>query len=54
MAEHKRSPISVDQGGLTSLAQKRQKPDLTISTKVPFFSFSLIFNNFDGMKMELA
>lgn len=33
MAEHKRSPISVDQGGLTSLAPKRQKPDLTISTK---------------------
>ncbi|KAL6343298.1 hypothetical protein AAG906_022373 [Vitis piasezkii] len=33
MAEHKRCPISVDQGGLTSLAPKRQKPDLTISTK---------------------
>ncbi|KAJ9701696.1 hypothetical protein PVL29_006882 [Vitis rotundifolia] len=33
MAEHKRSPISVDQGSLTSLAPKRHKPDLSISTK---------------------
>ncbi|XP_062090084.1 transcription factor bHLH153-like isoform X2 [Humulus lupulus] len=33
MTEHKRSPCSVDQSSFPSLASKRQKPDLLISTK---------------------
>ncbi|KAF2300343.1 hypothetical protein GH714_012193 [Hevea brasiliensis] len=33
MMENKRSPCSVDQGSLTSLATKRHKADLSISTK---------------------
>ncbi|XP_048233720.1 transcription factor bHLH153 isoform X2 [Ricinus communis] len=33
MMENKRSPCSVDQGTLTSLATKRHKADLSISTK---------------------
>ncbi|KAA8532139.1 hypothetical protein F0562_006719 [Nyssa sinensis] len=33
MMEHKRSPVSVDQGSLTSFAPKRHKADLTISSK---------------------
>lgn len=33
MTEHKRSPCSVDQSSFTSLASKRHKPDLSISTK---------------------
>ncbi|KAJ0035361.1 hypothetical protein Pint_26130 [Pistacia integerrima] len=34
MMENKRSPCSVDQGNLTTLASKRHKADLSISTKV--------------------
>ncbi|KAK9289074.1 hypothetical protein L1049_017545 [Liquidambar formosana] len=33
MTEHKRSPDSVSQGSLTSIASKRQKAELSISTK---------------------
>ncbi|KAK8471695.1 hypothetical protein PHAVU_003G296500 [Phaseolus vulgaris] len=33
MMEHKRSPCSVDQSSYTSIASKRQKADLSISTK---------------------
>ncbi|KAL5569587.1 hypothetical protein UlMin_026162 [Ulmus minor] len=33
MTEHKRSPCSVDQSSFTSLSSKRQKPDLSISSK---------------------
>ncbi|XP_031260280.1 transcription factor bHLH153 [Pistacia vera] len=33
MMENKRSPCSVDQGNLTTLASKRHKADLSISTK---------------------
>ncbi|KAF2321936.1 hypothetical protein GH714_004671 [Hevea brasiliensis] len=33
MMENKRSPCSVDQASLTSLANKRHKADLSISTK---------------------
>ncbi|CAB4263814.1 unnamed protein product [Prunus armeniaca] len=33
MTEHKRSPCSVDQSSFTSLASKRHKTDLSISTK---------------------
>ncbi|KDP44245.1 hypothetical protein JCGZ_05712 [Jatropha curcas] len=33
MMENKRSPCSVDQGSLTSIATKRHKADLSISTK---------------------
>ncbi|ONI29638.1 hypothetical protein PRUPE_1G207100 [Prunus persica] len=33
MTEHKRSPCSVDQSNFTSLASKRHKTDLSISTK---------------------
>ncbi|XP_052173683.1 transcription factor bHLH153 [Diospyros lotus] len=33
MMEHKRSPVSVDQGSLTSLAPKRNKADFSISSK---------------------
>ncbi|KAF3451044.1 hypothetical protein FNV43_RR07133 [Rhamnella rubrinervis] len=33
MTEQKRGPCSVDQSNLTSLASKRQKADLSISTK---------------------
>ncbi|XP_057498779.1 transcription factor bHLH153-like isoform X2 [Actinidia eriantha] len=33
MMEHKRSPVSVDQGNLTSFAPKRHKADLSISSK---------------------
>ncbi|EEF22397.1 conserved hypothetical protein [Ricinus communis] len=44
MMENKRSPCSVDQGTLTSLATKRHKADLSISTKVsintpPLYSY---------------
>lgn len=37
MMEHKRSPCSVEQSSLTSLASKRQKADL--SAKVSLSSF---------------
>jgi hypothetical protein len=33
MLEHKRSPVSVDQGNLTSFAPKRHKADLSITSK---------------------
>ncbi|RDY06614.1 Transcription factor bHLH153 [Mucuna pruriens] len=33
MMEHKRGPCSVDQSSYTSIASKRQKADLSISTK---------------------
>ncbi|XP_020232802.1 transcription factor bHLH153 isoform X2 [Cajanus cajan] len=33
MMEHKRSPCSVDQSSYTSIASKRQKADLSISSK---------------------
>lgn len=33
MTEHKRSPCSIDQNSFPSLSSKRQKPDLSISTK---------------------
>lgn len=33
MMGHKRSPCSVDQSNYTSIASKKQKPDLSISTK---------------------
>lgn len=33
MLEHKRSPVSVDQGNLTSFAPKRHKADLSIPSK---------------------
>ncbi|KAK2997232.1 hypothetical protein RJ639_025757 [Escallonia herrerae] len=33
MMEHKRSPISVEQGSLTSLTPKRLKADISISAK---------------------
>ncbi|XP_059655151.1 transcription factor bHLH153 [Cornus florida] len=33
MMEHKRSPVSVDQGSLTSLAPKRHKANMSISSK---------------------
>ncbi|KAL5576279.1 hypothetical protein UlMin_017978 [Ulmus minor] len=33
MTEHKRSPCSVEQSSFTSLSSKRQKPDLSVSSK---------------------
>lgn len=43
MMGHKRSPCSVDQSSYTSIAPKKQKADLSISSKVSFcFSFSFI------------
>lgn len=36
MLEHKRSPVSVDQGNLTSFAPKRHKADLSIPSKVSY------------------
>lgn len=36
MMGHKRSPCSVDQSNYNSIASKKQKPDLSISTKVSF------------------
>jgi hypothetical protein len=43
MMGHKRSLCSVDQSNYNSIASKKQKPDLSISTKVSFcFSFSFI------------
>lgn len=54
MADHKRSPISVDQASITSLAQKRHKPDLSISTKVSFFLSVSFFNSFNISKTELV
>ncbi|KAH7572911.1 hypothetical protein JRO89_XS03G0032400 [Xanthoceras sorbifolium] len=50
MMENKRSPCSVDQGSITTLASKRHKADLSISAKV-FFSFfpSLFYFSAWGM-----
>ncbi|MBA0628561.1 hypothetical protein Godav_023276 [Gossypium davidsonii] len=42
MMENKRSPCSVDHGSFTPLASKRQKSDLSISTKV----FSCLYSLF--------
>ncbi|KAJ9558721.1 hypothetical protein OSB04_013335 [Centaurea solstitialis] len=43
MMEHKRSPVSVEQGSLTSLTPKRHKAGLSISSKVSsyFWPFTL-------------
>lgn len=40
MLEHKRSPVSVDQGSLDSFAPKRHKADTSMTSKV---SFSLLY-----------
>lgn len=40
MLEHKRSPVSVDQGSLDSFAPKRHKADMSMTSKV---SFSLLY-----------
>ncbi|KAF7132514.1 hypothetical protein RHSIM_Rhsim09G0010400 [Rhododendron simsii] len=40
MLEHKRSPVSVDQGSLDSFAPKRRKADMSMTSKV---SFSLLY-----------
>lgn len=42
MMEHKRSPCSVEQSSLTSLASKRQKADLSAKVSLsPFPLFSI-------------
>lgn len=42
MMEHKRSPCSVEQSSLTSLASKRQKADLSAKVSLsPFPPFSI-------------
>ena len=43
MMENKRSPCSVDHSSFTSLASKRQKADLSISTKVFSHLYSTLY-----------